>query len=145
MAFQRTLEGSAGKISFSLRFPEFQILEGRGALAGDAADRGPSIRFGARHGAGVNATWAFTKPLCLSLCLFVCLHKQRHEQTHGMKKMLAPFLFFFTNLNTMHMLHDVRLFSVTCVRCFFQLSAQSDTRQHIAFHKTKQNVRREKG
>ena len=45
-----------------------------------------------------------------------------HEQTVEMKKMLAPFLFFFTNLNTMHMLHDVRLFSVTRARCFFSLS-----------------------
>ena len=39
-----------------------------------------------------------------------------------MKKMLAPFLFLFTDLNTMHMPHDVRLFSVTCVRFFFSLS-----------------------
>ena len=57
-----------------------------------------------------------------SLVDCLLLHKQRHGQTHGMNKMLAPFLFFFTNLNTMHIIHDVRLFSVTCVRFFFSLS-----------------------
>ena len=36
--------------------------------------------------------------------------------------MLAPFLFFFTNLNTMLGLHDARLFSVTRARFFFLLT-----------------------
>ena len=72
--------------------------------------------FGGERHVGVHET-------SVLVTLFVCLFtQQRHEQTHGMKKMLAPFLFFFTNLNTMHMLHDVRLFSVTRARCFFLLS-----------------------
>ena len=57
-----------------------------------------------------------------SLVDCLLLTHSAHEQTVQLKKMLAPFLFFFTNLNTMHMLHDVRLLSVTCVRFFFSLS-----------------------
>ena len=92
------------------------------------------LDFGGERHVGVHET-------SVLVTLFVCLHKQRHEQTHGMKKMLAPFLLFFTHLNTMHMLHDVRLFSVTRARCFFLHNAAHVQKQRQNGPKTAKSRR----
>ena len=75
--------------------------------------------FGGERHVGVHET-------SVLVTLFVCLFAQATTRTdawHEKNACDAPaFLLFFTHLNTMHMLHDVRLFSVTRARCFFLLS-----------------------